>query len=557
MRRVVLIAFVLMSCSSPAKKTGKPSKLTSDEGETPRAVKYIGSSCKLDSQNIRSDCPPNTLCAPAPGGLCTAFCYDTACPDGSVCVDSPRMGQACMQRCSSDSDCRRSEGYVCDPGWSACVLPGLSAPKPPQCEGQAELPRKTFVKVTQLSTPGGPGMYHFEPAAALARNGDLTTVYITNSAMDFKQPVIENVLGVSTIDRKGKVDGDRAIKTDRQNHYDPWMASDRKGTMYAVWMGFDGGRAPERNMQIAMATSKDGVVWSQPVPAWDADSDCPDSAPGCVDKPMIAIGPDKNKLRQDAIHVFYFSEPGGGLKMTRSTDGGKTFGKSVLVGESAYGDAEVSSDGDIHVVIASADPRTAGLGDPKGKILYTRSSDAGASFSQPVQVSDPGQPIPFFFSNPQVVKDTKRKRLYVVYPTGTPDGTWDIVLATSSNEGKDWTRTKVNDDESCANHMIPAMALDPKTGALHLMWTENRGGAGRIAYARCDSGGALCSANESVSDAPFASYGFVRHAPTWLGEYNSLLIDDQRRTIHAVWTQTVDEDGSKRSRIFHASGKLR
>ena len=351
------------------------------------------------------------------------------------------------------------------------------------CPGDAP-PRKAFGAVTQLSTPAGPGEYHFEPAAALAKDGSVTAVYIATSVMRPSAPVFGNVLGVSTLSgvgTKNQLNGDRTLKGARQNHFDPWMATDRKGTLYAVVDGFrrrSGSRAQhgDRHRQEQRRGQR-----SQPVAAHDAAADCPDNAPGCFDKPMVAIGPDRKQRRRDAIYVFYYSGPGGGLKMTKSVDGGATFGKSVLVGESAYGDAEVDQNGVIHVVLAYASPATGPFGDSAGAVMYTRSDDGGASFSKPVKVSAEGEPIPFYFSNPQVVADTRRKRVYVVYPTGTPDGKWDIKLATKKGNAASWSRIKVNDDATCANHMTPTIALDRKTGATHVVWTENRGGSGRVA----------------------------------------------------------------------------
>ena len=93
--------------------------------------------------------------------------------------------------------------------------------------------------------------------------------------------------------------------------------------------------------------------------------------------------------------------------------------------------------------------------------------------------------------------------------------------------------------------------------AVHVVWAENRAAAGGIAYARCVRNGTRCGANESVSDTPFASYRFVRHAPSWLGEYFSILADDRRRRLHVVWTQTVEESGVLRARIFHTAGPMR
>ena len=102
---------------------------------------------------------------------------------------------------------------------------------------------------------------------------------------------------------------------------------------------------------------------------------------------------------------------------------------------------------------------------------------------------------------------------------GTPDGRWDIYLATSADGGKSWSRRKVNDDAHCASHLTPHTALDPKTGILHITWLDNRSGVGALAYASCAPGGSSCSANEAVSDTPLASYTYERHLPGWLAEY--------------------------------------
>ncbi|MET0595200.1 MAG: sialidase family protein, partial [Polyangiaceae bacterium] len=132
-----------------------------------------------------------------------------------------------------------------------------------------------------------------------------------------------------------------------------------------------------------------------------------------------------------------------------------------------------------------------------------------------------------------------------------------IVLATSRDGGASWHRTRVNDDAPCANHMTPSAALDPRTGRVHVIWLENRTGKGGVAYASCEPGGERCSPNESVSDEPFASYGFVRHSPRWLSEYGSLLIDAKRSVMHAVWTQTVETPKGAMARIAYARAALR
>src|SRR5262249_22751188 len=149
-----------------------------------------------------------------------------------------------------------------------------------------------------------------------------------------------------------------------------------------------------------------------------------------------------------------------------------------------------------------------------------------------------------------LLADLDKGLLYVVYPVGTPDGKWDIILATSKDGGQTWSRATVNDDGApCANHMAPTAVLD-SSGKIHITWFDNRSGKGSLAYASCASGGTKCTPNEAVSDAPFTSYGFGRNSTSWLGDYNTLMYDAKKKLLRAVWTQTVDENGVATSRIF-------
>ncbi len=94
------------------------------------------------------------------------------------------------------------------------------------------------------------------------------------------------------------------------------------------------------------------------------------------------------------------------------------------------------------------------------------------------------------------------------------------------------------------------------SGELHVIWTENRSGKGGLAYATCASGGATCSPGEAVNDQPFAAYSLARLMPRWLGEYNTILIDEERKRLHVVYTATVNEGSGAVSRIFAATRRL-
>jgi hypothetical protein len=503
----------------------------------------IGDACTPGvPPDLQGSCPDGLVCFPSEGGYCTQTCGLSSCPDGSTCIPTLRSGEMCSKACDSNADCRVDEGYLCHADYKGCVQ-WLVSPLLPSCSAPA-LSRNSFGAVTQLSTAAGPGRYHMEPAARLDAAGNLTAVYMArNDSFE------DGALGVSTLTAIGTVDGDRALTSSNSNLFDVWMASDRNDILHLVWFGHDGF---DTNSRIDHVTSSDGFTWTAPANLLQP-SDCPNGQPGCTDKPMVAIGPDPNDANQDNVYVFHGSS--NGERVSRSVDGGMTFTPSaILDGAGVYGDAEVASDGSVHFVSAvfSGDR----LGDIANSFRYHHSEDGAATFAPFVTVEDANEPTPFYFSNAQVVFNAAQGSVHVVYPTGSPQGEWNIRLATSTDAGNSWNRITVNDDASCANHATPTIALDEATGQLHVAWIENRSGVGAVAYTRCTADGTSCAANEAISDAPFASYVLVRHSPKWMGEYFELLIDPSQQEIHAVWTQPVEENGLPIARIFHSKASL-
>ncbi len=542
MVRAVALLSLSLACSPPATTTPPRPRPTA----APRPSGAIGDACAPDRASPQSTCGAGQLCMPMPGGYCTAACgaTGTACPAGSVCLPTGRAGELCARACAGDADCRGGEGYVCDPARHACTLPFFAAPALATCDAPAP-PDGRFTPPVALSTRAMPGVYQFEPAAVLTARGDLVTLFTSGG------PIFgSSFLGSARVPAGGGAPVvDQVIATSKKMHFDPWLAVGRDGTLHAVWLGHDGGGV-DLDAEIGYARSTDGgATWSAPVAVHDP-ADCPPGTPFCLDKPMIALGPAPGTPRVEAVRVFYSGEKG--LRMRSSTDGGASFGAAVSVIDGAYGDVAIDRRGRVHVVVSLAAPRGAGAwGSPEASIAYTSSTD-GARFAPPITVSAAGESIPFFFANPTLAVDDRRSAVHVAYAAGTPDGRWDIQLASSRDAGRRWTRTRVNDDPPCANHMVPNLALDGG-GRLHLTWYEDRGGGGHLAYTTCAAG--RCARARRVAP-DMAAYELVRHSSKWLGEYESLLIDERRRAVHAVWTQVVDEGGRPIARIHHATGPL-
>ncbi|HWO21544.1 MAG TPA: sialidase family protein [Kofleriaceae bacterium] len=515
----------------------------------------IGDACKPDPANPRGTCAVGQLCFPAPGGYCTSPCGATGapCPAGSACLPSVRGPEMCARSCATDADCRADQGYICDPGRKACSLPFLASISLPACPAAAP-PDGGFSAPVALSTKAMPGVYQFEPAAVLTPAGDLVVVYTSGGSIFGK-----SFLGVARVPQSGAPVIDQPLPTTKQQHFDAWAAVTRDGAVHAVWLGHDGGGV-DRNAEIGYARSTDGgATWSQPV-AIHAPEDCPPDTRFCLDKPMIAAGPvpgkpAAGKPAAEALRAFYSSETGGGLRMRTSLDGGKTWDAPVTATEGAYGDVAIDGQGRVHVAVAVADPRGVhAWGSPDNTVAYSVSAD-GKTFGKPITVTAPGEAVPFYFLNPTLAVDDRRGWIYVAYAAGTPDGKWDIRLAATKDGGKTWKRTKVNDDETCANHMVPNLALDPASGTLHVTFFENRGGKGHLAYTTCKPAGGPCAPTVRASP-DMAAYELARHSSKWLGEYGALLIDPKRKLVHSVWTHTGQEGEHAIGRLRHATRKL-
>lgn len=492
-------------------------------------------------------CAADLMCLPLPHGSCGSFCglAGTACAQGA-CVETWRAGEVCLASCTQDADCRTADGYVCDRAWHACVQPGMTALVPRSCPASGGRDG-AFAAATQLSTAAGPGLYQFEPTGIVNDDGGITAMYLTRGKITDGNP-----LGVARIDGRGKPSIDGVFSSGRGSHFDPWVARDKHGTIYAVWLGFDG---RGEHQEIGFASSTDhGVTWSASVPVHDP-ADCKEGEEDCLDKPMIAIGPDPVNPQREIVYLTYAGGgEEGGLRVRASRDLGKTWSSPVTPLEGIYGNLVVSRDGHLHLVSLHGGPMGA-YGSTDHKVEYVTSADGGKTFTKPQVVSAPGESLPFFFSNPSIAVDDRRGWIYLAYVRGGSDGLWDLVITASRDHGKTWTRTRLGDDPACAIHMVPNLALDPTTGTLHVAWYDSTG-TGRFAHATCAIGAARCTVGGAINSLPFAALSTERHGSKWVGEYETLLVDDKRRVLHAIWAQPVVEGATVVTRIFHAAASL-
>jgi hypothetical protein len=279
-----------------------------------------------------------------------------------------------------------------------------------------------------------------------------------------------------------------------------------RGKWYAAWRD-DG----------VMFSSKKTGTWSSPIKLDDAGT-----------RPRIIASSN------GTLYVVYAHE---GLRVRASRDLGATWDAAKILSPASAGSAVLAADG-LHVAGVDGG-MLGGYGSANRRVLYDKTV-----------VSQRDEELPFYFATPSLAIDARRKWIYIAYVRGGRDAIWDIVLVASKDGGKTWTRTRIGDDPPCAIHMVPALAVDERTGTLHVAWYDSRGG--RVGHATCKAGLATCTQVGRINDVPFGALSTVRETPASIGEHIALIVDDKRRTLHAVWSQPTETT----VKVFHAKATL-
>jgi hypothetical protein len=395
------IAFVLLVVLAAATLHATP----------PPPVHRVGDACQsTDPLKGRLECGAGLLCAPMPGGYCAAPCGPEVCPSGSACVDLERGGEMCLRQCRQDSDCRKQDGYRCDGAAHVCAAEDSLAPVLPACQAKRP-PRRRFGPAQQITDARARGLWQNDVSAAIDAAGDVVMTYVAVQRLGSGKPF---VLPVSVLKSAGRVEH-HVIATDRQQHTDPMIGAGADGTLYLTWLGWDGESMPERHMQIGLTHSRDGIHWTKPIDV-HLPSDCPDDAPGCMDKANVAVGP-RPGLAGESVYIAY----GHGSdvfnpRVVRSVDGGEHF--------SSVGDAPIGTiaqdllvDAGGRVWLAGPHAWNYGHAGSSDSVRWSVSDHAATSFSGAHEIQ-PSLGVPLRVASTKIAVDRRRGFVYLVYAVG-------------------------------------------------------------------------------------------------------------------------------------------
>ncbi len=283
----------------------------------------------------------------------------------------------------------------------------------------------------------------------------------------------------------------------------------------------------------------------------------------------------------DANGILYYlfvglagagNEPIGAF-LTTSADRGATFSPPrPVLGPLNFGvrmaiDRGIGEAGRIHLVWlhATSDPPLGGFGPPPNPILSAYSDDGGMSFSEPVQVSDPNRSR---VVAPALTLSSENHVHVAYYDLGADrvdyqglegpvfEGTWSLVLATSTDGGQSFSPGTLVDGDIVPFERVmliftmPPPALVSDGERLCAAWADARNGD-PDAVARCSQdGGASWAGVRRLNDDPVGN-GVWQYLPRLglaPGDRLDAIFYDRRATPQNLATgvhYTYSMDGGK------------
>src|SRR5713226_2986574 len=229
--------------------------------------------------------------------------------------------------------------------------------------------------------------------------------------------------------------------------------------------------------------------------------------------PVLAFAPDGTLYYSALVYEFLGNRTPSGVAVASSRDGGATWSAPVMVhyedANTFFNDKEwiaAGAGGNVYVTWTLFKFNRGQGGYISSKIVEAVSRDHGATWSDPIAVSDSAHPFDQG-SSPAVAPDGT---VYVAYEGNqASDVTKDqTVLARSTDGGRTFTNVelgRVYDDVGCypANvaqgrarlsfeqfrvSSFPSLAIDPTTSGLAIVWADDQNNPGCAAGAASFSG---------------------------------------------------------------------
>jgi BNR repeat-like domain len=255
------------------------------------------------------------------------------------------------------------------------------------------------------------------------------------------------------------------------------MALDTAGNIYIAWAEYWTSAGGSYGMFIRQS-SDGGATFSSPI---------------AVSTSLTSSGPQVAIDSAGNINVAWVGYQCCYVVFSRSSDGGATFTAPKVISytsEDLGFRMTLDSKGNIYAVLDS---------QPSDTIDLSHSSDGGATFSY-TNITNDGYATP---RAPQIATDSSGN-INVVWQDDTP-GNDDIFFSRSSDGGATFsTPQNLSNDPGASD--TPQIVVD-SSGNINVVWQDNTPGNSVIFYTRSSDGGATFSTPQNLSNDPGDSAG--------------------------------------------------
>lgn len=225
--------------------------------------------------------------------------------------------------------------------------------------------------------------------------------------------------------------------------------------------------------------------------------------------------------------VFSGGSHGGEIYFARSTDGGKTFADPINLSNSIAGDGKGRlttrrwHNGSLDLAVGPQGHLYAAWTEYEGTLWFSRSTDLGATFSDPLRVAGGNAAKPA--RGPSLAVDSEGA-VYLVWTVGE-DKAADIRIAKSVDHGRSFGEPRIA-VESDGRSDAPKIAVDSQ-GTIHLVYGESAASPFEryhIGYSRSNDGGRMFEVPREISTPQPAHFKSANFPALSLDDADNLYI---------------------------------
>jgi len=405
----------------------------------------------------------------------------------------------------------------------------------PSAPAQQPLPLAPRAKVMALNSEPG---YFNEPSVAVNPKNpkQVAAAFQVRASIAFSEDAGEHwQLASGTAPENYKISGDVSITYDARGHAILcYIAFDKLGTP-EYWA-----HNATRNGIFVRRSLDGGKTWEKDAVPVDEQPTRP--VMPFEDKPYIVADNNPNSPYAGNLYIGWteFSLTKTIILFSRSTDGGATWSSpfEISTHEGLPRDDNGSVEG-FDAAVAADGALYAAWADGNSIVLAV-SSDGGRTFAPSRNILDVAPPyfkvtaVERSDGFPQIGADPRTGRLYVTW-TDYRNGDVDVFCSTSADRGATWSApVRVNDDplHNGADQFFQWLAVDPVDGSANVIFYDRRGDPeNRRAI--------VVLARSTDGGATFRNYAWTNSPfdpeDEFIGDYTGIAAFQGR--VYGVWTE--------------------